>query len=146
MLRRILMVIFLAGILLGVGIPAQAEGEVPIEPTKVDYTMGGAINLETRVLADIPVQEAWVSVNLEGDVSTILGSALLHPSNVLTYELELSIIPSRHFLKSSFGTLSRWKMAPRSPRIPKLSCISTTVLIGKPWVDCLLRFSGTKAI
>jgi len=100
--RRILIAILLAGILLGIGHPAQAEDEIPVEPTKVDYTMGGAINLETRVLSDIPVQEAWVSIKLEGDVNTITGEALLHPSNVVTYQLELAEHPVRAYSEIEF--------------------------------------------
>jgi hypothetical protein len=102
MQRRILMVILFLGILLGVWHPARAEGEVPIEPTKVDYTMGGVISLETRVLSEIPVQSAQVFVNLQGDVNTILGDALLHPSNVITYKLEVAEHPVRAFSEIEF--------------------------------------------
>lgn len=102
MLRRILMAILLVGILLGLGIPAQAEDEVPIKPTEVDYTMGGTINFETRVLTEIPVQQVWVSINLEGDVNTITGEALLHPSNVVTYKLEVAEHPVRAYSEIEF--------------------------------------------
>lgn len=102
MLRRVMMIIVLTGILLGFGIPTRAEGEIPVEPTKVDYTMGGTISLETRVLSDIPVQTAQVSVSLEGDVNTIVGDALLHPSNVLTYKLEVAEHPVRAYSEIEF--------------------------------------------
>ncbi len=102
MLRRILWGMLLAGILLGFRFPARAEGEVQTEPTRVDYTMGGAITFETRVLSDIPVEEVWVFVHPEGDVNTIVGAATLHPSNVVTYNLELAEHPIRPYSKIEF--------------------------------------------
>lgn len=102
MLHRILMVILLVGIFLGIGYPVQAQGEVSTETTRVDYTIGGAISFETRVLSDIPIQEVWVFVNPEGNVSTIAGPATLHPSNVVTYNLELAEHPIRPYSKIQF--------------------------------------------
>jgi hypothetical protein len=102
MQRRILSVTLFVGMLFGFWLPARAEGEVPLEPTKVDYTMGGSISLETRVHSEIPVQTAKVSVSLEGDVNTIVGDALLHPSNVLTYKLEVAEHPVRAYSEIEF--------------------------------------------
>ena len=100
---RILTVILLVGILLGVGTPARANGEVQTEPTEVDYTMGGFITLETRVVSENPVQEVWVFVHPQGDINTIAGEATLHPSNVVTYKLELSEHPIR-----AYSTIEFW--------------------------------------
>lgn len=102
MFRRIFGVILLFGILFVIGFPAQAKGKIPTEPTMVDYTMGGAITLETRVLTETPVQEVWVFVRPEGEANTIAGSATLHPSNVVTYNLELAEHPIRPFSKIEF--------------------------------------------
>ena len=101
--NRILTVILLVGIFLGVCTPARANGEILTEPTKVDYTMGGAITFETRVLTDSPIQDVLVFLRAQGDVNTILGAATLHPSNVVTYELALSEHPIR-----AYSTIEFW--------------------------------------
>lgn len=100
---RILKVILLIGILLGTALPAHANGEILTEPTKVDYTMGGAVNFETRVITESPIQEVWVFVHPQGDINTIAGIASLHPSNVVTYKLELSEHPIR-----AYSTIEFW--------------------------------------
>lgn len=100
--NRIITVILLFGALLAFGIPVQANEEILTEPTKVDYTMGGAINFETRILSDDPIQEVWVFVHPQGDVNTILGEATQHPSNVITYQLELSEHPIRAYSRIEF--------------------------------------------
>ncbi|MFC1997238.1 peptidase MA family metallohydrolase [Chloroflexota bacterium] len=100
--NRIFMVILLVGVLLGVSAPARANDEILTEPTKIDYTMGGSINFETRVLSEIPAQEVWVFMHPQGDVNTILGKATMHPSNVVTYKLELSENPIRAYSRIEF--------------------------------------------
>ncbi len=102
MLRRFFVVTLLTLILLGMGISAQAQDEIRIEATRVNYTMGGAITFETRVLSEITNQEVLVFVHPEGDVNTIAGTATLHPSNVVTYNLELAEHPIRPFSKIEF--------------------------------------------
>jgi len=102
MSRRVLMMVLIAGMLLAIRIPAQAQEKIPAEPTKVDYTMGGAITFETRVLSESPTQEVWVFVHPEGDINTIAGLATLHPSNVVTYNLELAEHPIRPYSKIEF--------------------------------------------
>ena len=81
---RILKVILLIGILLGAALPTRANEQVLTEPTIVVYTMGGAVDFETRVLTERPIQEVWVFVHPQGDINTIAGLASLHPSNVVT--------------------------------------------------------------
>ena len=100
---RILKVILLIGILLGAALPALANGEILTEPTKVEYTMGGAVNFETRVITENPIQEVWVFVHPQGDINTIAGLASQHPSNVVTYKLELSEHPIR-----AYSTIEFW--------------------------------------
>ena len=99
---RISMVILLVGILLGASAPARANSEVQTEPTKIDYAMGGFITFETRVLSESPIQEVWVFVHPQGDINTIAGEATLHPSNVVTYKLELSEHPIRAYSMIEF--------------------------------------------
>jgi len=103
MFYRILILALLSGIFLGIAVPAQAAGEITIEPTKVDYTMGGTIGFETRVLSESPVEEVWVFVHSQGEISTIVGAATLHPSNGITYQLELSEHPLR-----AYSTIEYW--------------------------------------
>ena len=100
---RIMIVILLAGILLGAAIPARANGEILTEPTKVDYTMGGAITFETRITSESPIQEVWILAHPLGDINTIAGPATLHPSNVVTFQLELSEYPIR-----AYSTIEFW--------------------------------------
>lgn len=90
---RILGVILLLGVFLGSGITTQAQEEIRAEPTRVDYTMGGQIHFETRLQPEIPVKEVWVYVHPLGNPGTIVGAATLHPSNGLSYTLELSEHP-----------------------------------------------------
>ena len=101
--NRIMKVILLIGILLGTALPVRANGDTLTEPTKVDYTMGGTVNFETRVLIESPIQEVWVFVHPQGDINTIAGLASLHPSNVVTYKLELSEHPIR-----AYSTIEFW--------------------------------------
>jgi hypothetical protein len=101
--HRILTVILLVGISLGIGNLAQAQGENLTEPTKVDYTIGGQINFETRVITEDPIQEVWVFVRPRGDANTIAGLATLHPSNGVTYILELAEHPI-----PAYATIEFW--------------------------------------
>jgi hypothetical protein len=103
MSTRILTLALLTLIILGIAIPAYAAGEILTEPTKVDYTMGGAIHFETRVLSDNIVKEVWVFIHPKGELSTIVGAATLHPSNGVTYQLELSEHPIR-----AYATIEFW--------------------------------------
>jgi len=90
---RFITVILLVAVFLGVGIPVQAQGEIQTEPTEVDYTMGGQITFETRVLTDNPIQEVWVFIHALGSTNTFTGIATLHPSNGVTYSLDLAEHP-----------------------------------------------------
>jgi len=92
-MRRILTLTLLIGIFLGFAVTTQAQGEIQTEPTQVDYTMGGQIHFETRLLSEQLVQEVWVFVHPLGNPGTIAGAATLHPSNGITYILELSENP-----------------------------------------------------
>ena len=103
MSHRMLKVILLIGIILGAALPARANEEVLTEPTAVDYTMGGAVDFETRVLTERPIQEVWVFVHPQGDINTIAGLASLNPSNVITYKLELAEHPIR-----AYSTIEYW--------------------------------------
>ncbi len=54
------------------------------------------------MLSEEPIQKVWVFVHPQGDVSTIAGEATLHPSNVVTYNLELAEHPIRPYSKIEF--------------------------------------------
>ena len=102
-LRRILWVILFFGGFLGIGTSTRAQEEPQIEPTLVDYTMGGQIRFETRLVSENPVKEAWVFVHPLGNPGTIAGAATLHPSNVITYVLELADHPI-----PAYSTVEYW--------------------------------------
>jgi len=102
-MRRILTLTSLVGIFLGFRITAQAQGEIQTEPTRVDYTMGGQIHFETRLLSDKSVQEVWVFIHPFGNPGTIAGEATLQLSNGITYNLELSEHPI-----PAYSTVEYW--------------------------------------
>jgi hypothetical protein len=100
---RIFKLILLMGILLGAALPAYANEGIQTEPAEISYTMGGAISIETRVLTEDPIQEVWIFIHPLGDVNTLAGPATLHPSNVVTYQMELSEHPVR-----AYSTIEFW--------------------------------------
>ena len=102
-LRQTLIVLLSFGFLLGSTTLAQAQDEIPLEPTRVDYTIGGQINFETRLPSEKQVQEVWVFVHPIGNPGTIAGAATLHPSNGITYVLDLAEHPI-----PAYTTLEYW--------------------------------------
>ena len=90
--RTLRLLLFLAALWLLI-IPARAQTAINIEPTQVEYTVGGQIHFETRLPPEIPVREVWVFVHPLENPGTIAGQATLQPSNGITYTLNLAEHP-----------------------------------------------------
>ena len=90
--RALRLLILLAALWL-LTVPARAQESIQVEPTTVEYTMGGQIHFETRLPPEVPVREVWVFVHPLGNPATITGQATLQPSNGITYTLDLGEHP-----------------------------------------------------
>jgi hypothetical protein len=76
-----------------IALPARAQETIQIEPTTVEYTMGGQIRFETQLPPEMAAQEVWVFVHPLKNPGTIAGQAALQPSNGVTYTLDLAEHP-----------------------------------------------------
>lgn len=101
LLRPFILLALFLGLLFPSPTHAQGEFSTPV----VDYKFGDTLSIRVRILSEIPVTEAVVLFNSEGDSHTETGQMTVSADNEASFIYDLKARPLRAFSKISYHFL-----------------------------------------
>jgi len=97
MFWRIVFSLLLTVTALGVQSTNRVQAGAPVVEANVQYTFGRQIDFSAQVTADLPVKDAIIFIQSQGETQTSVETAFVAPPGEITYSQDLSARPLRAF-------------------------------------------------